>query len=92
MRIDKDIDKLLLEFKLSNAKEYINESMDSKEYDDINRLIDLQMKKINMNEKLQSQYMAKNGCESESLYKEHDKLCDEMDELLKKRHQIAHSK
>ena len=93
--IDKDIEKILFKFKMQNyieerKNEYLKESLDSKEYEDINRRIDLQTKKINMNEKLQSQYMAKNGCQSDSLYREHDKLCDEMDELLKKRHEIAH--
>lgn len=41
------------------------------------------------NERLQDQYIAKHGFQSDEIYKEHDRLCDTMCELVAKRSEIA---
>lgn len=52
---------------------------------DINDQISALQKQIDHNEKAQSVYEAKNGKSDEKLLKEHDKMCDDMEALCKKR-------
>lgn len=56
--------------------------------DNLNRQIEGLQYLINKNEKLQSDYEAVNGHSSEELYAEHEKYCDQMDELCAKRRAI----
>lgn len=51
----------------------------------VNAQIDLIMHYIDVNESIQSKFMAKYGYENEDLLKEHDELVDELQSLCEKR-------
>ena len=59
------------------------ESVDDQDY--LNAQITALQTQIYRNEKLQSEWMATHGEENPSLLEQHDKLCDKMDELTRKR-------
>lgn len=63
----------------SNVDNSISESAD------INDEIDALQKRIDKNEKLQSEWEASHGSSNDSLLDQHDKLLDKMEELTKKR-------
>ena len=51
----------------------------------IDRKIESLKRKIEMNEKVQDRYIEKNGYENKSIAAEHDKMCDQMEELCRQR-------
>ena len=61
-----------------------NESTEDPNYA-INRKIAHLQKKIETNEMVQDRYIAANGYENKSIAEEHDRMCDQMEELCRQR-------
>ena len=67
-----------------------NESTEEPNYA-INKKIEHLQKKIEMNEKVQDRYIEKNGYENKSIAAEHDKMCDQMEELCRQRREAKNA-
>lgn len=67
-------------------------SFDDPNYVAINKKIDDKQKMIDRICAMQDKYIVKNGSESKAIAANHEKLCDEMDNLIRERHQIANNK
>lgn len=64
-------------------------SYTKQDYDDINVKIEATQFELNRNERLQDNYIAKFGKENTGLAEMHEYLCDKMQELIRKRNEIA---